>query len=533
MAVAYVTGAAPTGNPTTSFTITIPTVSVNDILILDCVNGGARVDPTVSDNEAGSSWTKKYSIDFATASRGFTYWRRATASSSAKVITASGFTDSSAGVLTVYSGCITSADPFDQGVTEANIAGNETMAGFTPSVTGTMACLAVLCNDNVTASTQACTNPGALTERQEKSSTGGADTNASHASLIKNNINATGNFTWAQTDFTTGSICYNLKPEPTTTTITPDIIAFATTKYTPVMGLSLTPSTLAHTTTKYAPVLGWGIIPNVASLTTTKLTPVIGLSLTPSILVNTLTIYIPIIQTGGGDVTVIPDIIALATSLYTPVIGLDVTPNTISLSTNTFIPIMGLSTVPGVASLTATGYIPVLNIGVTPLVASLGTSLFTPVLGLDLTPNVAQLQTNLFVPNIGLSITPSAIALILSQFIPSIGLGVIPSTLSLTLTNYTAGLELQITPDVLALISSLFTPSIEIQGETIIIPGTLAMGTSLFIPVLNMGMVPSLLALTTTKYKPALKLKINPSPLEGKGFLVYAGHPPVVELEIL
>src|SRR5688500_3037480 len=121
MAITYIGSAVPGGNPTTSFTITIPTVQVGDLLILS-VQHRATTAPTVTDNDTGgNTWTRK-----TTQTVDHTIWyKRATSATSAKTITAGSLSNSGAGVLVVLRGAVASGDPFHQHTVESNLAADE------------------------------------------------------------------------------------------------------------------------------------------------------------------------------------------------------------------------------------------------------------------------------------------------------------------------------------------------------------------------------------------------------------------------
>jgi hypothetical protein len=212
MAVTFVSSAVPTGNPTTSFTITIPTVAVNDLLILANTNGGATTAPTVTDNDTGgNAWAEKSSA----AAEGRLFWKRATSATSAKTITSSGNTNSCSGVLFVLRGAIVTGDPFDFFVPEENASANEVSAGGTTSVNGCYVGLSVhngASNGDVNVTSPATTSPGALTDFAEKLSTGGVDCACAMAGRAQASAGATGNFTWAQTDLATTSHAFAIKP---------------------------------------------------------------------------------------------------------------------------------------------------------------------------------------------------------------------------------------------------------------------------------------------------------------------------------
>lgn len=216
MAITFVNSAVPTGNPTTSFTITIPTVQTGDLLIFACTNRDATTTPSVADNDSGN-WVRKTSG----SSKGGLWYRYATSATSGKTLTAGGttaFTGSCTGVLVVLRGAVTSGDPFDKYTLEDNASGNETHAGITPDFDGCWIGLAVHndSNDN-SVTNSATTSPGSLTEGNEKLSTGGSDCATSLRGLVQATKGATGNATWSQTDGTTVSQLFAVKPPDTVT----------------------------------------------------------------------------------------------------------------------------------------------------------------------------------------------------------------------------------------------------------------------------------------------------------------------------
>ena len=158
MAITFVNSAVPAGNPTTSFTITIPTVAVSDLLLLATTNRDATTAPSVTDDDSGgNTWTQKSSA----ASKGRLWYKRATSATSAKTITASGFTGSCSGVLTVLRGALNTGDPFNQYTLEENASGDETHAEITASVDQCYITCSVhnVGNDNAVTAT-AVTSPG-------------------------------------------------------------------------------------------------------------------------------------------------------------------------------------------------------------------------------------------------------------------------------------------------------------------------------------------------------------------------------------
>lgn len=227
MAATFVSSAVPSGNPTTSFTITIPTVAVDDILILAATNKAATADPTVTDNDTGgNAWAKVISGNNGTGNLSV-WWKRATSATSAKTITASGFTNSCSGVLHVWRGCSKASTPYASATYETNASANESHAGFTPALDGCPVFLAVgNATNDIAVTNMACTSPGTLAHFAEKLSTGGTDCSCALGSDDQVTAGATGNFTWSQTDAASMSITFYLRPlvemnaEPGSYTIT-------------------------------------------------------------------------------------------------------------------------------------------------------------------------------------------------------------------------------------------------------------------------------------------------------------------------
>lgn len=185
--------AVPTGNPTTSYTITIPTVAVDDILILSNTNRDADTDPAVSDNDSGgNAWAKIGGSGCLTV-----WWKRATSATSAKVITAGSQTGSCSGVLKVYRGCRLGT-PYEAFATEANASGDESMAAIVSTRAGAMVvvCVGNDANDNSTA-TYTATNPATLAVT-EKLSTGGSDCSNGQAHGVQGAAGTTGTLAWVQ-----------------------------------------------------------------------------------------------------------------------------------------------------------------------------------------------------------------------------------------------------------------------------------------------------------------------------------------------
>ena len=211
------TAVVTSGNQQTGFTMTIPTVATNDILVLGVTNRGATADPSVVDDDsAGNAWAKVANHDADTNGAVSVWWKRATSATSAKTITVSGCTNSASGVMQFYRSASTDSDPFSgtTPVGAANASTNETQAEITTSEAGSMVFLVVGCtsNDTLNVASQAATDPSSLAEQGEGLSSGGSDCSCSLASTIKATAGATGAFTWGQTDGTGASIAFALRP---------------------------------------------------------------------------------------------------------------------------------------------------------------------------------------------------------------------------------------------------------------------------------------------------------------------------------
>lgn len=216
MALQYLRNALGATNSTTSFSITLPTTAAGDILILEFAHrgtGNGTIAGT-SVSTGGLTWSLKHSQTFGTSFSGKTYWTRATGEHAGQTVTGTGLTNSCAAIVTVYSGALASGDPLDDAtiVGEANASGNETQAEITTATDGAFVVLVVVNSPDYAISSQACTSPGALTERAERLSTGGTDSSVSHASAEKATAGATGAFTWAQTNAASGSWAYAITP---------------------------------------------------------------------------------------------------------------------------------------------------------------------------------------------------------------------------------------------------------------------------------------------------------------------------------
>src|SRR3990167_8940055 len=220
MAISFIANALGGTTTTTSFSITLPATAAGDIIILEFCHRGTG-NGTIGGTYTGPAFALKHSQLFATSAfSGKTYYSRATGNHSGQTVTGSGLTNSCAAILTVYRGALASGDPLAgrPGVGGGNAAGNETQAQITTATDGSWVVLVVVHSPDLAVATQACTSPGALTERAERLSTGGTDASVAHASAEKATAGATGALTWTQTNAASGSWAYAIKPANVITT---------------------------------------------------------------------------------------------------------------------------------------------------------------------------------------------------------------------------------------------------------------------------------------------------------------------------
>ena len=213
-AATYFGGASGGTNPTTSTTITIPSsLPTTCVLCLhftsrDHTSGTGQ--PTVTDNNSGASWTQRQN---STDRKAQWWWKRYEANLSGKTITISGAVGSLSARLVVIENAYGTGDPFTDFAEEANASGNETHAAITPTNASSAVVFAVYnyANDNAVSSVSAATS-GAPGQSTGHLSTGGSDC-ATHVAVWNNHpASSSGSITWAQTNGTTYSHVYAVRP---------------------------------------------------------------------------------------------------------------------------------------------------------------------------------------------------------------------------------------------------------------------------------------------------------------------------------
>jgi hypothetical protein len=216
VAITFVSNALGGTTTTTSFSITLPTTRLDDLIILEYTHR-ATADATIGGTYNGPAFSEKHDQIYAASTfSGKTLWSRATGDHAGQTVTGASLTNSCAAIVTVYRGAARTGDPLDGAtiVGEQNASTDETQAQITTLHGEAWVVLVVVNSPDVAVTTMACTSPGALASRAELLSTGGTDTAIHHASAEKIIPGVTGAFTWAQTDGAGGSWAYCIRPQP-------------------------------------------------------------------------------------------------------------------------------------------------------------------------------------------------------------------------------------------------------------------------------------------------------------------------------
>jgi len=200
---------------TTQSQVVIPaTTQAGDRLFFWVVQGRTG-DPPASvtdDDTGGNAWTEVTGIGNLVVS-GYLYTKVATSGSAGKTVTAAAATgdppDSIHSSVTVYRGSVATPS-IENAAATALASGTESVAGVTTSAANAMVCLFNGLANNVAVSSQAATDPAALTERYDSGSSAGTDIEISHASAVKATAGATGNITWSHTDVAAVAVVLDL-----------------------------------------------------------------------------------------------------------------------------------------------------------------------------------------------------------------------------------------------------------------------------------------------------------------------------------
>lgn len=206
----------PSGNPTTSFTVVIPSqvVTGDACFLLACSRDSTGLGSITctDDDSGGNTWSL---IGNSTDHKLTLWYKRATSATASKTVTFAGAVGSSSGVLKCFSGATLDGDPYTNVSTpESNASGDETNAGFTPSFASSMICAGVVNTGNDNAVTSMSFATAGATTMTEKLSMGGNDCATAFGHVaVAGGPTGTGNLTWAQTNGTTVSIVWAIKAE--------------------------------------------------------------------------------------------------------------------------------------------------------------------------------------------------------------------------------------------------------------------------------------------------------------------------------
>jgi hypothetical protein len=218
MAISHVASAAgSTSNPTVTDQVTLSaSIQAGDFLEVWVHNRyadqGVVLEGVTDNDSGGNTWAKKGE---SANGRLSLWWKIATSGTASKVVTAT--VDQSAAVIMGYSAYRSDAGGFDaDSITnlafENNASGNESQAGFTPDAADSLIGLAVATMNDVTHASQACTDPGALTERFQKLSSAAQDHALTYSSALQSGgPTATGTFTWSHSNVESDSGVHALK----------------------------------------------------------------------------------------------------------------------------------------------------------------------------------------------------------------------------------------------------------------------------------------------------------------------------------
>lgn len=212
----------PNGNPTTGFSVNIPSAVETDDLLFMAVTSRDSVNPVLGpfindDDTGGNAWAI---LSQSSDGKATVWWKRATSGTASKTVTISSCLGSASGVLKCYSEASLEATPYSNVVQESNASGDESHAGFTPDRASSMLCATVhnYANDNAVTSLSFAT--AGATTATEKLSTGGSDCGCIFGHVFDPGAaTASGTLTWAQTNGTTYSITWAIKPRDMTPSV--------------------------------------------------------------------------------------------------------------------------------------------------------------------------------------------------------------------------------------------------------------------------------------------------------------------------
>ena len=326
-APAFVAASAIGSSTAGSFSIVLPTHSANDVL---WVISWYRASATVA---TPAGWTEA-----ATALRGTTryylHWIRAADANTADPLFDYTGADDGFGLCVVYSGCITTGNPYDVlGAFSSGTAQSAVLTGITALTNESLIVASIGGEDNTaTGGPTTGTDPATYVEHYVEAATG-TDGCVQIAEQAQTTTGATGDVTvaWSATVVGWGGwVAALIPPTSAPVTATPGTAALILTAFVPIVtatmnqlvtagafALSLnafaataltpvveTPGTIALSITTFAPDIGIGVTatPGTFALGSTRFAPTVTVTAnqvaTPGLIAHTLSAFTPTITTG-------------------------------------------------------------------------------------------------------------------------------------------------------------------------------------------------------------------------------------------
>lgn len=285
----------------------------------------------------------------------------------------------------------------------------------------------------------------------------------------------------------------------------------------------VTPTTLALTTSRFAPVLKLSVVPPVKALSLAGFAPSVTLPklVTPPTKALSMSAFAPSVSATANQ-RVTPTTAALSASTFAPTVSTPrlVTPGAASLATSRFSPtvLTPRTVTPGSAGLSLSASAPSVSTPrvVTPAPQALSLTAFAPgvLTPRVITPPVKALQLTTYAPQLDNSVVvvPGAAGLGLAGFAPSVTASdhksVIPLSVALAMAGFaptvitprlvtppstalslapfpptvTVDSGLTVTPDPAALVLTGFAPDVDVTAAVLIVVGGAALALATFPP---------------------------------------------------
>lgn len=456
MAIAFVAvGTAGTG--TTSCTPTYPTVSANNLIVMEVVSKYPGNDPsTPSGFTPLTNFRKSGGHGSAGVDTG-----DVTVSVYVKVATGS---ESGTETVTVTGGNSVAARMSSYSIGAGNTWGMKCYGASmnTPSASWSVSFLTVdlLSGDRVLASSgvnadtnsfsaEACSASGvtfgSAVERTDAANTSGDDM---RIVLSEHGVTTASAGTYTVTYDMTGSGSSVDTPAGATVllvlrelvplVITVPVATLTTTAFAPTIKKTTTTPNATLTTTSFAPIAKKTATPTTAALVTASFAPVVRKIVVPPTATLAITAFAPVVRK-----TTTPTTAALVTARFAPIAAKVVVVPTATLVATGLPPVAVEISTPTTAALTTTGLAPVARKIVVVPPASIVTTGLAPTVAKTIVPPAAALVTTGFEPSvlIGQIVIPPTAALVLASFDPTIRKQVIVGTRAMVLVGYppTAG----------------------------------------------------------------------------------------------